>query len=112
MASNPINKKIKRRVEITTGKGLDQIAHQELGDFRFYREIAQLNNLGIFDPLPIGSFLFMPGKEELPILDNKTITTRAEGLVRTLSQGALPPELDLSSVKQGDFAFRLISWIL
>lgn len=92
---------------LKAGGSLAAIAHQYLGDFSKWREIADFNGVeNLFSQLPIGTELKLPSVDEL----------------RTLAQDAIEGAgRDLASVTQGKFyqdlqgqlneQIKLIDWL-
>ncbi|MBW4421187.1 MAG: LysM peptidoglycan-binding domain-containing protein [Myxacorys californica WJT36-NPBG1] len=96
--------------EVSSGSTLADIAYETLGSSSNFREIADWNELDIFQQLPIGQSLSIPSKEELKTL--------AINLAKTEVRKAVDPllkDLDLSSLKAanpfGLFDHQLISWL-
>ena len=99
--------------EIKPGDSLELISHSLFGDITYFRDIADTNNIEIFDELKVGTFITIPTVKE--------IKRKIEAGVREVSlltQQSLNPgylkSLDLSGLKQAESvaAFQLVSWII
>lgn len=121
------NSELNQQVTLGAGDSLTAIAHQQLGDFNQWREIADLNNLDIFQQLPIGDSIRIPNREQLEQMAQERLgqlagelegLTNQEQIQRLLEQGisaANLPQLDLSSLRDatsGALPWQLVSWIL
>ncbi|MGJ3244934.1 MAG: LysM peptidoglycan-binding domain-containing protein [Elainellaceae cyanobacterium] len=91
--------KLKKRIEITAGDTLESLAFRHLGDGQNWRELADINEIDIFEPLQIGTLLDIPNKDEL----QRRVNQAAEDLSDDLN---LTPVLNKAS------EFKQISWIL
>jgi hypothetical protein len=94
--------------EIRTGQSLASLAGSLYGDSSYFRELAELNNLDIFDPQSLaGLSIQVPSVEEIQI--------RAANLAQgALAQLINTQSLDLSGIK-GPASLSpqsLIEWLL
>lgn len=92
-----------RRVPIQVGDSLSNLAHQHLGDYRNWREIAAQNGIDIFEDLPLAEQISIPSADELKELAREELTELANDVL---------DDLDLSEIKGGDFPWQKIKWLL
>lgn len=103
MSLQPIN----RQYLLKAGDTLHDLAYQQLGGQTHFRELADFNNLDIFEPLPVGQPIEIPTQEQLQELTDQA----QQQIQRTVD--SLTDQLDLSGIKQPDAAPQsLISWVL
>ena len=91
-------------IEFNPGDSLGKLADRYLGDVSNWRELADLNNLDIFAPIPQGTVLEIPDADQLRSLLQDQL-------------GQLANELpDLSSVAAGRLGgvleeIKVIDWL-
>lgn len=118
---------LNRQITLNAGDTLTAIAHQQLGNFSQWRELADLNDLDIFQQLPIGQSIRIPSREQLEEMAQERLgqisgqlggLTNQQQIQRLIEQGisaANLPQLDLSSLRtdtSGKLPWQLVSWIL
>ncbi|MBD2515186.1 LysM peptidoglycan-binding domain-containing protein [Nostoc sp. FACHB-973] len=92
-----------KKVEL--GESLESIAHEFIGDYSYWREIAESNNIDIFQPIEIGKSIKIPSDKEIK---DMAITVVNDILA----------ELDLSPLSKGVASsygtsdYRIIDWVL
>jgi hypothetical protein len=98
---------------LTAGDSLEAIAWQAYADHSHWRELADLNDLDIFEALPVGQAINVPSLDEVKALAVKAIASQVQRLTGALSNAAAA-QLDLSGLKQPAAAgeFNLIGWSL
>lgn len=131
-----------KKITINTGDTLANIANEVLGDYSDWRSLAYVNNLDIFDELPVGQNLTIPNKDEVTkIIDQgvnelqninsevqttvrEILNTRAGGTISKIlgvDESKLLEDLDLSSLAQSlsnsipgssTAEWTLLSWVL
>lgn len=119
--------KLNQQVNVNVGDTLQAIALQQLGDAALWRELADINDLNIFESLPIGGSLRIPSSEDLQAIAQERLTqlsgqleglTNQQQIQKLLEQGisaANLPQLDLSGLRDatsGKLPWQLISWVL
>lgn len=80
---------IDQKIRIAAGDSLYKLASENLGIADQWRELAQHNNINIFQGLDVGSYLKIPTEDDLKAL----ATTQVKALTQTIYA-----DLDLSSV--------------
>lgn len=129
-------------VQLKAGDTLSALGDKYLSDYSQWREIAYLNNLNIFDNLPIGKTITLPDREELKkVIDSKqaevvasanseiksvlteiTNSREVQSIAKTLGvdTSQLLKDLDLTPLAKSlpsasgavDQAWQLIGWVL
>lgn len=118
---------LNQQVTLNVGDTLQAIAQRQLGDYSQWRELADLNDLNIFESLPIGGSIRIPSSEQLEQAAQQRLgqlTGQLEGLTnqqqiqKLIEQGisaANLPQLDLSGLRNansGKLPWQILSWIL
>ncbi|MBD2256647.1 LysM peptidoglycan-binding domain-containing protein [Pseudanabaena sp. FACHB-2040] len=108
MSTQPLN----RQYTLSSGDSLDLIAHQLLGDQSNWRELADINDIDIFEQLPIGQSIQIPTQEQVGELVAQAQAQIQQTVTSTLE--SVTQQLNLSGIKQPEAAgeYNLISWIL
>ena len=103
-----------KTIQVNSGADLYSIAEAHLGDSSYWREVALVNGLGVFDAIPIN--LQIPDPSELESLVSAVKAKDLSGILSGVGAiaGIDMSKLDLSGVKVPSAAgdSNLIDWLI
>jgi LysM repeat protein len=97
---------VDQKIRIAAGDSLYKLASENLNDLTLWRELAQHNNLNIFQNLPIGDYLKIPTEADLEALATTQIKAISDSIYADLDLSSVTAAVN--TITQGSLA----DWIL